>query len=792
MVGAISAIFVPGAGAAEPTGKYIVVFKDSVEHPGNLAHAQVNQHDGDMNAFFRTAFHGYAVTLPKNQVDLLRRDPRLRSITADREVTASGVQAATGVRRISGLANKELSLDGIKNRTADVDVAVLDTGIDYTSKALNVAGRVDCTTGTCIENTGTDVYGHGTPIAGIIGGYDNGITPTGIAPGARLWSVKVMSDKGAGATSWIIKGIEWVAAHSSTIEVANLSIEGKGPDVPEATAIDKAVESGIVVVVAAGNENVDANTIIPAYVPSAITVSAVTDYDGLPGEKSGPTGLCPLGWGPDDKSAKYSNWGSAIDVAAPGTCIESILPGEKLGMMIGTSVAAPHVAGAAAIIASRSGKNPANKADVEAIRNTIVANGSSDWTDTSGDGIKEPLLNVSNESVFSLLEPPTNTMLPVISPAIPKQGTVASTTTGTWINGTPTYAYQWQRCNAAGAECVNIAGATKSTYTPVEADVAKTLIAQVTATNTQGSTPALSNATKAVMPLSGQTTEYAANNSGFVAPGPDGNMWYTNEATINKMSTSGSITSYPTPSKESVTSGIVAGPDGNMWFGESRGFSGTGAAHIGKITTSGTVTEYALPNGSEPYTLVAGPDGNIWFTERRSGKIGKITTAGVITEYAISAAASPSGITVGPDGNLWFTEWENKIGKITTAGVMAHYTLPYGSTQVGPLGITTGPDGNLWFAGSLVNAVGRMSTAGTFLGVYSLPAKSEPTSLTKGPDGNVWVANQGTSKIGRVTPAGVITEYPVLAKPRGISSVGPDNYLWFASYYGGKIGKIAP
>jgi subtilisin family serine protease len=485
------------AASSEPLGKYIVAFKDSVEHPGTVAHAQVDQHAGDMNAFFQTAFSGYAATLPKDGVALLRRDPRVQYVTVDQTVSVAAVKASTGVRRVSAVSNSELSLDGIANRTANVDVAIIDTGIDYKHKSLNVAGYFNCTTGTCIENSGTDGYVHGTHVAGIIGALDNGIGSTGIAPGARIWSMKVFTDSGSGSESNIVKAVEWVVAHSSTIEVANLSIEG-GPAVSLDKAINSAVESGVVVVVAAGNENVDANEISPASNPNAITVSAISDYNGLPGGKAIPTECFP-GAGPDDSKAEYSNWGSAIDIAAPGTCIESTLPGDNFGYMSGTSMAAPFVAGAAAIIASRWGKNPASKADVEAIRNTLVAKGNSEWTDTSGDGIKEPLLNVSDESTFSLLEPPKNTALPAVSPTTPVQGTSVSTTTGTWVNGSPSYSYQWQRCNAAGAECVSIVGATKSTYVPVKADREKTLVSKVTATNSGGQTSASSVATSKVV-----------------------------------------------------------------------------------------------------------------------------------------------------------------------------------------------------------------------------------------------------------------------------------------------------
>jgi hypothetical protein len=231
------------------------------------------------------------------------------------------------------------------------------------------------------------VNSHGTHVAGIAAAFDNTSGVVGVAPGARLWAVKVLDDNGDGAVSVIIAGVDYVAQHDTEIEVANMSLTGDGEVQSLDDAIQGAVDAGVVFTLAAGNSSKDVSLAFPAGHPNAITVSALEDYDGKPGGISGNS--------QDDTFAGFSNYGPGIDIMAPGRNIRSTVPGGGLANKSGTSMAAPHVAGAAALYLSQNpGASPAT------VKNALVSGG--DFTpcanNTDGtcaddpDGIQEPLL----------------------------------------------------------------------------------------------------------------------------------------------------------------------------------------------------------------------------------------------------------------------------------------------------------------------------------------------------------------------------------------------------------------
>ena len=198
-------------------------------------------------------------------------------------------------------------------------------------------------------------------------------------------------------------------------------------------------------------------------------------------------------------------------------------------------------------------------------------------------------------------------------------------------------------------------------------------------------------------------------------------------------------------------------------------------------------TEYPLPIGSGPFGVAAGPESKVWFTNQKTEKVGKITAPGAITEYASNANGyedNPEGITAGPDGNVWYVEafgHSKAVFRMTPSGTVTEFPLT--RSEARNVGITTGPDENLWFTEAGTGYIGKMSTSGTVLGEYKLPAGSEPRGIAAGPDGNLWFAEYGTKKIGKITTSGTITEYAVPAKhkPEGITA-GPDGNLWFTEY----------
>lgn len=373
-------------------GRYIVVFNDGVSDPRGLAVALGRQHGFTVRLAYSSALSGFAATLPGAAVNALANDPRVAFVEADQLAYAFAQTAPTGVQRIFADANSNIAIDGYDDDRIDVDVAVIDTGVaDHPD--LNVVGRVDCTGGpfnTKCKNGGSDGNGHGTHVAGTIAALDNDIGVVGVAPGARIWAVKVLKNNGSGYISGIVGGIDWVTAHGG-IEVANMSLGCECTSAALDQAIANSVASGVTYAVAAGNSGKDASTFTPANHPDVITVSALADFDGAPGGLGSPT--CRTDQ--DDTLADFSNFGSTVEVAAPGVCIESTWNDGGLKTISGTSMASPHVAGAAALLAASGLTDPA------AIRTAIVANGNFDWTDDSGDGIKEPLLDVGNSTVFN-------------------------------------------------------------------------------------------------------------------------------------------------------------------------------------------------------------------------------------------------------------------------------------------------------------------------------------------------------------------------------------------------------
>lgn len=370
------------------SGPVIVLLNDDADTNRVIRESSVAQ----PQQVYTRAIRGFAADLSAAEVQRLARDPRVRAISPDLPVYAQAQTLPTGVDRIDADRNGVAQIDGNDTRV-NVGIAILDSGIDPGHPDLNVVGGTDCTG----SNTYSDAAGHGTHVAGIAAAKDNGSGVVGVAPGARLYAVKILDSSLTGSMSDVICGLEWVIAHRSEVDVVNLSVAGTGSDQPcnangYREAFCNTVNAGVTVVVAAGNYSKDAATTAPATFPEVIAVSAFADYNGRPG--GGAAGNCSATYGDaDDTFASYSNFGGDVDIVAPGTCIRSTLPGGGTGFKSGTSMASPHVAGAAALyLATSPGASPG------AVRSALIgqARSQSSTYGISGDpdGSREPVLYV--------------------------------------------------------------------------------------------------------------------------------------------------------------------------------------------------------------------------------------------------------------------------------------------------------------------------------------------------------------------------------------------------------------
>jgi subtilisin len=339
---------------------------------------------------YNSIFSGFAGNFTDSAARDLARDPNVLDVLPDGISTLQAQSELPGIKRISANLNPTKAGDGANS--VDVDVAVIDTGVTKHSD-LNVFGGKDCTS-TRASGPYTDLIGHGTHVAGTIGARDNTIGVVGVAPGARIWAVKVFSDgTQVSYDSETICGLDYVRSMAGTIDVVNLSLGGYlGYDLgscsahPYHQAYCNVVNAGVTVVVAAGNDSSDARYYVPAQFDEVITVSAFYDTDGLPGG----FGSCNAYFDCDDEFATFSNYGADVDLAAPGVDILSTSRTGGYEVMSGTSMASPHVAGGAALVIAQQGRM--SPASVKARLQMTGQPGGLPW---DPDGIKEPILNVA-------------------------------------------------------------------------------------------------------------------------------------------------------------------------------------------------------------------------------------------------------------------------------------------------------------------------------------------------------------------------------------------------------------
>lgn len=331
-VALLLAMSAPGAGAAGPaagTGAdaYIVVLKDSASGSALIAREHGRLYGVSTSQVYTHALRGYAARLDASQVHSLRTDPSVAMVVPDGLATIDETQtgATWGIDRID---QRKLPLTGTftySNTGAGVTVYVIDTGVrvshtEFGGRARSGWDFVDS------DPDASDCHGHGTHVAGTIGG-----TTYGVAKGVDLVAVRVLDCAGAGSWSGIIAGIDFVTADHQAGQpaVANMSLGG-GANLAVDQAVRNSIADGVAYAVAAGNSNASACQFSPARVPEAMTVGASTASDA---------------------KASFSNWGSCMDWFAPGQAITSAwrTSDAATSTISGTSMASPHTAGVAAL-----------------------------------------------------------------------------------------------------------------------------------------------------------------------------------------------------------------------------------------------------------------------------------------------------------------------------------------------------------------------------------------------------------------------------------------------------------
>lgn len=361
---------------------FVVVFHSDVGNASAKASDLISGRGGQLKFTYENAIKGFAVRLPAAAADAflaaMERNPNVDYVEIDKPVALSATTtqnlAPWGLDRIDQAHLPLNSIYSYPLSTKEVHAYVLDTGIR--SSHLEFGGRVKSGYTSISDGNGTnDCNGHGTHVAGIIGA-----ATYGVAKSVSLVPVRVLDCAGEGTTSTVIAGIDWVVANAARPALLNMALGG-GASYAVDSAVATVVSKGIPVVVSAGNSGADACNESPAREPLAITVGASTEYD----ERAG-----------------YSNFGTCVDLFAPGSSIMSAWHTSNTASetISGTSMASPHVAGIVARILQFSPDiTPAQVADA------VKAAASKDKVTNDGLGSSNLLLHAAADAFTTKIEP---------------------------------------------------------------------------------------------------------------------------------------------------------------------------------------------------------------------------------------------------------------------------------------------------------------------------------------------------------------------------------------------------
>jgi subtilisin len=365
------AVSISRGGSALPAGSYIVVYKSGV-NAAAVTQQAVSALGVTPTYRYGAALGGFAAHLTADQAAALQKNPNVEFLQSNGSLSIDGLEplkpgdtAPPGIQRIGSATATQ-----VHQPSKNIKVAVIDTGSGPNSDLNRTKKGEDCVNGTKVA---ADDHGHGTHTAGTIGAINQGSRVVGVAPSVKEVPVKVCDRNGQCSDAAIICGIDFVAANGpgtrKNIHVANMSLGGGGSDDnncgnTNGDAIHKAIcgatAKGVTFVVSAGNSGTDFQSTTPASYSEVLTVTAMTDTDGMPGGL-GPAPTCFPGQ-LDDKFASFSNFATlaadqAHTIAAPGVCVLSDWLNNTTNTISGTSMSAPHVTGTVAECINDNGVN---------------------------------------------------------------------------------------------------------------------------------------------------------------------------------------------------------------------------------------------------------------------------------------------------------------------------------------------------------------------------------------------------------------------------------------------------
>ena len=338
-------------------GRYIVVLEDATQDSTSVAREHARGHGAEVLRTYQHAIKGYAARIPERRLGEVRADGRVAYVEPDQTTRATAQTVPWGIDKIDAHNSSTKAGNG-SGAVSGVNAYVIDSGV-YKHPDLNVVGHVNFAG----DGKNHDCYGHGTHVAGSVAAKDNARDVVGTAPGAPLTGVKVLDCGGSGSTSGAIKGVDWVTANAKKPAIANMSLGG-GLSRALDDAVRNSAGSGVFYSLAAGNDGADACKSSPARAGAGAnngiaTVAATSK---------------------EDREVWWSNYGSCVDVWAPGAGILSTKKGGGATKMSGTSQAAPHVGGGAALYLSKN--TAASPTRVEG----ALTSGATTTANTSKDG----------------------------------------------------------------------------------------------------------------------------------------------------------------------------------------------------------------------------------------------------------------------------------------------------------------------------------------------------------------------------------------------------------------------